>query len=69
MKGTVGTKMMGNIENTNPEIISASQERRQTGSHVSKRKKVVKYHTSILLICKLRIECRNHAPFSVEFSS
>ena len=39
MKGTVGTKMMSNIENTNPKITSASQERRQPGSHVSKRKK------------------------------
>ena len=39
VKGTVGTKMMGNTENTNPRTVSTSQERRQPGSHISKKKK------------------------------
>ena len=38
MKGTVGTKMMGNIEKANPKTISASQELHQPGSHMSIRK-------------------------------
>ena len=51
MKGTVGTKMMGNNENTNPEIISMSRELCHPGSHVSKKKKQLKYHCSIHYFC------------------
>ena len=67
MKGTVGTKMMGNIENTNPKIISTS---RQPGSHISKKKiaaQISLFYSPFL--CKFIFECRNHAPVSVEFSS
>ena len=66
MKGTVGTKMMGNIENTNPEIISTSRERRQPGSHVSEKKKNSSNIT--VLFTTFIFEC-NHAPLSMEFSS
>ena len=64
MKGTVGTKKIVNIENTNPEIISASRKRLQPGSHVSRKK--IAAEISLLyspFLCKLRLDCRNHAPF------
>ena len=72
MVSTVGTKMMGNIENTNPKTISASQELHQPGSHTSKKRKRCQpgSHMSIrkeraqlssLLLCMLISECKNHA--------
>ena len=63
MKGTVGIKMMGNIENVNPKIISTSQKRCQPGSHMSIRKETAEIsQLSSLLLCMLISECKNHAP-------
>ena len=70
MKGTVGTKMIGNIENTDPEIISTSRERRQPGSHTSekRKKKQLKYHCSIHHFCAilyLNVEIIHHFQWSL----
>ena len=57
MVGTVGTKMMGNNENKNPKIISASQELHQPGSHISERKPKFIINDTLLLYIIIMPTC------------